>query len=213
MNSQELKPGMYYLVEYVRPSFLRFRIPEEMSCFLMHHMRSGKELRTVVQEEPSLLLNHIIPFTVSRRGQSTAWAPGRREWEMQMQTTDVEDKKFELWDYIKTHLCYVYAFMVLLCSGSWNGVNKENIHKTVTCQPSRIPHRNLTRHASSFNLCQDLSRTLGFWANSSQRTEMEGRAEEGGLVAEWHRSFQQDTKVYLCSCTFHLILRCKPFLS
>lgn len=181
MNSQALKRGMYYLVQYVRPNFLCCRIPEEMSCFLMNHMRSGKELRTVVQEEPFLLLNQRIPFTVSQRGQSTAWAPGCRGWEAQMQTTDVEDKKFELWDYIKTHLRYLYAFMVLLCSGSWNGVNKENIHKTVTCQPSRIPHRNLTRHASSFNLCQDLSRTLGFSANSSQRTEMEGGGWGGGI--------------------------------
>lgn len=73
----------------------------------------------------------------------------------------------------------IYAFMVLMCFGSLNGVNKENIHKTVRCQPSRFPHGSLTRHSSSFNLCQDLSRALGSSANSLQRTEMEGGLEKG----------------------------------
>lgn len=75
---------------------------------------------------------------------------------------------------------HLWCYCVL---GSLNGVNKENIHKTVPCQPSRFPHGNLTSHSSSFNLCQDLSRALGSSANSLQRTEVEGGWKGG--IGSW----------------------------
>lgn len=177
----------------------------------MDYIRARRELSALYCDSRRL----IITFTVSQRGESTVQAPRCRGWEPQMWTVDVEDEKFELWSYIKTLLHDLYAFVVLLCSGSLNGVNKENIHKTALCQPSRFPHRNLTRHSSSFNLCQDLLRALGSSANSLQRTEIEGGWRGG--IGRWMtlKLFLKAkySKVYLHSCTFHLILWCKPFLS
>lgn len=139
ITSQLLQSGIHYLEKYMRSNFLHLRIPLEILCFLMNYHKDQS-----IYLLSSLRGDKALPVHL----------------DIEDATTDASHscRRQEIWTlrWHKTLLHDLYALTFLLCSGTWDGVNKGNIHKNVSCQPSRFPYRNSTRHSSRFSLCQGL---------------------------------------------------------